>query len=254
MAMNGSITEMSLVDLIQLACMERYTARLSVTRDGESARVFFANGEIVHAEVGDRKGPDALYEVVGWTQGDFKLDRGVETAEATIQGTWTAHLLEALVRIDHGNRDLADGDGSESGAQIRSAAPARGSEEVSSGMTPMPDPAKPAESEGWLSTLRTLKGVRQLVLVRTDGLPHEMSVGDQDEQESALTAFIGNASRGIGKTMNFGALRRAQVQVSGVSRVVLASDDFYVGLKISNDLNTHHVALEAQQVLEGRES
>jgi hypothetical protein len=64
MAMSGSITEMSLVDLIQLACMERYTARLTVVKGNENARTFFANGEIVHAEVGNKTGSEALYEIV----------------------------------------------------------------------------------------------------------------------------------------------------------------------------------------------
>lgn len=250
MAMSGSITEMSLVDLIQLACMERYTARLTVNRGEESARIFFSKGEIVHAELGDKTGPDALYEAVSWTTGDFNLDRGIETDQATIQGTWTAHLLEALVRIDHGKKDAIE---QEQGSRV-TMSPVAGS-------SPDPQPVQPAASRPssstaadatggeWLKDLRRLNGVDNLVLVRTDGMPHEFAAAGQDEQASALAAFIGNAAKGIGMTLNLGSLDRAEVLVGGVPRVVLACDDCYAGLEIKKDHNPHHVALEARRIL-----
>ena len=264
MAMNGNITELSLVDLIQLACMERYTARLSVNRKNESARIFFSNGEIVHAEVGDRRGPEALYEIVGWTDGEFSLDRGVETQETSIEGTWTAHLLEALVRIDHKAKAAAGAQpptGASAAASQPLPAPARARELQSAtqelgprALAPSSPPAQEKPADEWVGRLKALDGVKKVVVVRTDGLAQQQPGADQDEEAAALTAFIGNAAKGIGKTLNFGPLQRAEVQIGGVPRLVLANGETYAGLELGTEMNPHHVALEAQQILKAREN
>ena len=264
MAMNGNITELSLVDLIQLACMERYTARLSVNRNDESARIFFSNGEIVHAEVGDRRGPEALYEIVGWTDGEFSLDRGVETQETSIEGTWTAHLLEALVRIDHKAKDAAGGQeqaGTSAGTNQPIAAPASAPEPRPAtqelgprALAPSGPPAPEKPADEWIGGLKALGGVKKVVIVRTDGLAQQHPGADQDEEAAALTAFIGNAAKGIGKTLNFGPLQRAEVQIGGVPRLVLANGETYAGLELGTENNPHHVALEAQRILKAREA
>lgn len=253
MAMSGSITEMSLVDLIQLACIERYVARLTVVSGDETARIFFSNGEIVHAELGDKIGPDALYHAVGWTVGDFSLDRGIRTDRATIQGAWTAHLLEALVRIDHSKKDAEDGEQGSAAAPEPAGWTDPGRHEVIIGD---PEPVEEAAAESgddWQQALTDLNGVESLVLVGADGMPHEKAPAHQDEQSAALAAFIGNAAKEIGRMLNLGDLDRAEVLVGSVPRVVLACGDCFAGLEVKGEHRPRDVAREARRILQERD-
>jgi len=53
--MQGSLTEISLVDLIQINCLERKRARLRLWFEHCEAVLFFDEGEIVHARTGAGK-------------------------------------------------------------------------------------------------------------------------------------------------------------------------------------------------------
>jgi len=259
MAMIGNVTELSLVDLIQMACIERDTARLIVEREQGRGSVFFDQGEIVHAQAGDKEGPEALYEILSWTTGNFRLDKGIKAEQRTVSGTWTAHLLEALVRIDNTlhrenggeSRPAANPEPDES---ITYAGPAP--EEVSPISPPDPPPDAPPATEprDWLAQLATLDGVEELALVTVEGQPHERAPDGQSEETSALTAFIGNAAREIGRSLNLGSLDRASVTIAGTPRVVLWCGQCYAGLRLSEEPNAHRVAAQAQDILRSRKS
>lgn len=98
--MQGSLTEMSVADLIQHNCQNQKTALYRIRNDGQLACLYFSNGEIVHAELEDMEGEEVIYEVLKWEAGTFDLDAGVESSKTTIKRKWQALLLEGARLLD----------------------------------------------------------------------------------------------------------------------------------------------------------
>jgi hypothetical protein len=101
MALEGDLEDVVLTGLIQMACSERKTARLTIRAPEGKGEVFFHAGEIVHAEFGLLEGEKALYRLLGWTSGRFRLSTGSSPPPTrTIQISWNKLLMEGMRRLD----------------------------------------------------------------------------------------------------------------------------------------------------------
>ncbi len=101
MAFQGSLKELPLPDIIQLVSVSGKTGVFSLRRDGDSnGEIFLRGGHIVHAQVGDLQGEEAVYELAIWPEGEFVFTPGTETPLTTIQKSNTNLLMEAARRID----------------------------------------------------------------------------------------------------------------------------------------------------------
>jgi hypothetical protein len=101
MAFQGSLKELPLPDIIQLVSVSGKTGVFSLKRDGDSTgEIFLRGGHIVHAQIGDLAGEEAVYELAIWPEGDFVFTPGRETEHTTIQKSNTNLLMEAARRID----------------------------------------------------------------------------------------------------------------------------------------------------------
>ncbi len=102
MALKGSLTDISIADLIQLNCQSGAQARLTAQRasDGAELSVYFDGGEIVHAQVGDVQGEEAVYELLLWQAGTFEVEQGIRAPTRTIDVPWSALIMEGLRRLD----------------------------------------------------------------------------------------------------------------------------------------------------------
>ena len=58
----GQVVDLQLVDIIQMGCLGRFTMSLSVSKGNEEGLIYFQNGEIAHAELGDLEGKEAGFE------------------------------------------------------------------------------------------------------------------------------------------------------------------------------------------------
>jgi len=96
----ASLGGLTTVDIIQLKCLARSTQVLKFTRaDGQSGKIHFLRGEIVHAETGSRKGLEAFNDIVGWKGG--RVEESPEPiAEPTIQQGWEGLLMDAVRVMD----------------------------------------------------------------------------------------------------------------------------------------------------------
>jgi hypothetical protein len=80
------VEDLELLDIIVLACLAGRTAVLYVRHDEHKGRVIFRDGAIPHAEFGDRRGADALYEMLALQQGDIFMQNHIDgTYETTIE-------------------------------------------------------------------------------------------------------------------------------------------------------------------------
>ena len=96
----GQVVDLQLVDIIQMGCLGRYTMSLSISKGDEGGLIYFDNGDIVHAEVGDVEGKEALNAMLGWNEGRFNSQMGISSPKKTITDRWEHLLLEGMRRRD----------------------------------------------------------------------------------------------------------------------------------------------------------
>ena len=96
----GQVVDLQLVDIIQMACLGRFTMSLTITKGDEAGLIYFQNGEIAHAEVGDIEGKEALYIILDWHEGRFNSQMGIIPPKETITDRWEHLLLDGMRRKD----------------------------------------------------------------------------------------------------------------------------------------------------------
>ena len=100
MALQGSLRDMLVADLIQHTCQDGKTARITIDHNQQQAYLFFEAGELVDAELGDQQGEEVIYNMLSWQDGDFKVEPGVPASRRTIMRNYTGVLLTGAQRLD----------------------------------------------------------------------------------------------------------------------------------------------------------
>lgn len=114
MPVQGSLSEMGLPTLVQLTCQEGNRARLSIQQEDVQATLYFAGGNVVHASLhpgegrDDIEGEEVVYRILGWEEGSFSLERGVDPPAQTIHTPWSALLMDGLQRRDEERWDTIE--------------------------------------------------------------------------------------------------------------------------------------------------
>jgi hypothetical protein len=83
-----------------MECLAMTTRAVRVQRDGHTGRIFFAGGQIVHAEYDDLKGEPALFALLRWPGGNFSVEDGLRPLDDSINRDWHSLLLEAAQFAD----------------------------------------------------------------------------------------------------------------------------------------------------------
>lgn len=107
----GQVNQFGLPDIVQTCCLTKRTGRLQVSRGAQRGVIYVVNGEIVHAQAGERRGETAVYEIVGWSGGQFSFDDGLRPNTHTVRANWQQLLVESTRRRDERGGG-SDGDGS----------------------------------------------------------------------------------------------------------------------------------------------
>lgn len=100
MALVGNLKDLKLVNIIQINCIERNTAKLSVLSTNKEGVIFFRNGSIVHAEYDPYIGVRAVHEMLSINEGQFKVEAGLEAPTQTVNQPWNSVVLEGLRLVD----------------------------------------------------------------------------------------------------------------------------------------------------------
>jgi len=100
MAFQGSLAELHLPDIIQLISVSGKTGVFHLTSGVLAGEIYLNDGKIVHAQLDDVSGEEAVYALAMWSQGDFRFDPGVATELRTITKSNTNLLMEAARRLD----------------------------------------------------------------------------------------------------------------------------------------------------------
>lgn len=98
--LQGSLRSMSLASIIQVNCEERNTGGLHLRNRGKEGRIYFKDGRVVHASLGNTIGTEAVYQLLNWEKGQFRLEMDQAPPLKTIDAGWSELVLEGLRRID----------------------------------------------------------------------------------------------------------------------------------------------------------
>lgn len=102
----GTLEQMSVVDLVQTVDLGRKSCRIAlISPTQERAELFFLDGQLRHATLGESMGEEAVYVVAGWSVGNFQIDFSRFESPHTVQHSTQSVLMEAMRRFDEEHRD-----------------------------------------------------------------------------------------------------------------------------------------------------
>jgi hypothetical protein len=100
MAFQGSLAELHLPDIIQLISVSGKTGVFHLKDGALQGQIHLVDGKIVHAQLDEAQGEEAVYALAIWNQGEFRFDPGPASDVRTISKSNTNLLMEAARRLD----------------------------------------------------------------------------------------------------------------------------------------------------------
>jgi hypothetical protein len=100
MALQGSLSELSLPDVIQLVSVSGKSGAFHLAKDGEEGKIYLRDGQIVDAMVGNLRGENAVYEMAIWSSGEFSFTAGEASENVTVHRSNANLMMEAARRLD----------------------------------------------------------------------------------------------------------------------------------------------------------
>jgi hypothetical protein len=107
MALVGNLKDLKLANIIQINCIERNVAKVTIRSGEMEGQLYFADGNIVHAEYGLFIGERAVYEMLAIELGEFKVEADIAAPTRSIQQSWSSIVLEGLRQLDE-KREFGD--------------------------------------------------------------------------------------------------------------------------------------------------
>ncbi|MEO0249274.1 MAG: DUF4388 domain-containing protein [candidate division WOR-3 bacterium] len=213
MPLEGSLKDLSLANLIQLNCQEMSEVKITLEYLDKEGVIFCSGGNIVHAAMGPLTGEEAVYELLRWNGGTFRLQHGVAPPERTIDRHWNSILLEGMRRIDEGETSMED--------RLNKLA----------------------------RDLKEMTMVSGSVIVARDGTVLAEALEGNAEKEGAVAVFVGNAADQIGEALALGSFDWGVVAIGQDRMLVLERPDFFVGLLLTEKASPAMVASEVAESL-----
>ncbi len=100
MALQGSLHDLALPDVIQLVSVAGKTGVFTLSGEGLEGKIYLREGQVIDAQVGSLRGENALYEMAMWRTGGFIFVPGIEPDQPTISRSNTSLMMEAARRHD----------------------------------------------------------------------------------------------------------------------------------------------------------
>ncbi|BBB32785.1 hypothetical protein TTHT_1267 [Thermotomaculum hydrothermale] len=101
MILQGSLSELKLPDILQLANMAGETCLINfMNKDGEKGKIVLIDGNMVYAKTDSLEGDEAVYEIAIWLEGHFKVGEIDQNYPKNVKSNLTSLLMEAARRLD----------------------------------------------------------------------------------------------------------------------------------------------------------
>jgi Domain of unknown function (DUF4388) len=122
----GTIESTGITSVLQIPSLSNASGKLAVTSGDDRGQVYYRNGKVVHAEMGDLVGSDAVIRMMRWDRGQFEFnDQDINGVPTTIDVDLQYIILEAIRIIDEENakegqkESAGDTDGDDEGLLSR---------------------------------------------------------------------------------------------------------------------------------------
>lgn len=229
----GNLRSMSLASIFQINCTERNRARLSIRHGGQEGRVYFADGDIVHAALGSQVAEEAIYEMLGWEDGDFEIEMDVPAPQRTVTAGWSGLLLEGMRLLDEQTAGLDALEGAETARDLTDEKGATGD-----------------MMQELAGTLKRIENVVGVVVTDRDGvvLADELADGD-GQREGAIAVFVGNAASVVGEALALGDFNWGTVGAGKETMLVIEQPDYHIGLLLGERASPAMVAESVKSIL-----
>jgi len=100
----GTLTEITLMDLLQILRMNRRSGLLELEMEGQRGTLFISEGEILDAESGRFRGEKAFFRTLGWEGGKFEFRPQPVSVRPLIERPGENLILEGLRQLDEVNK------------------------------------------------------------------------------------------------------------------------------------------------------
>ena len=100
MALQGSLSELSLPDVIQLVSVSGKSGAFHLKKGEDQGKIYLKDGQITDAVIGNLRGEQAVYEMAIWSSGDFSFTPGETSTDVTVQRSNANLMMEAARRLD----------------------------------------------------------------------------------------------------------------------------------------------------------
>jgi len=212
----GNLAEMPLSTLVETNCRALTSARLSLSSRGREATLYFSDGDVVHALLGNQSGEAALFEMLRWSEGTFVLESEVASPQRTIQRPWSELLLAAMqLEADW-----------------------------------QPAKSQPVGEATVLQKLKRIEGVMGVVTAGLDGtvLSAEVPAGN-GEAEAAMTVFLASLGSEITRNLELGAFEQGVITQAKQRLLVIRQGQEYHGLLLGLQASPAMVLAAARREL-----
>jgi CheY-like chemotaxis protein len=99
----GRLEEMGVAELMQSLEMGQKSCRLMLSHGDERCELYFAAGQCKDARAGATEGDEAVFQAIGWSDGEFEIDFAGNSDRTTTTRSTTGLLMEAMRLIDEAN-------------------------------------------------------------------------------------------------------------------------------------------------------
>ncbi len=101
MILQGSLSELKLPDILQLANMAGETCVINfMNKDGEKGKIVLIDGNMIYAKTDSLEGDEAVFEIAIWLEGHFKVGKIDKNYPKNVKSNLTSLLMEAARRLD----------------------------------------------------------------------------------------------------------------------------------------------------------
>lgn len=219
----GAVAGLSLTDVIQLKGHNKYTGCITVEYGDLNGAIYFADGEIIHAELGNLSGEEAIYRIIKWPGGTFNIHPEMTSAVCTIHYRTDFLLLEALRRMDEEKAGVSPAE------SIPNVPPRRTMSKVA-------------------ARLMEIGSITYVVLLDKQGAP----VQDSSIEAAALAAkglFIARTGNQLGDLLGLGEVKAAAVRTRNFDLLMYDSKQHYLSIAVDPACNLDAVEAEIRAAL-----
>jgi CheY-like chemotaxis protein/tetratricopeptide (TPR) repeat protein len=101
---SGNLSDMGIIDLIQTIDISRKSGIIHVNWTDDAGDIIFKDGKVIDAKTSSRKGEEAVYRMLVWSDGTFEIEFKPIEQRSSITLSTQGLLMEGMRRLDEWGR------------------------------------------------------------------------------------------------------------------------------------------------------